>query len=69
MEIEPINLPMFKLKPISLSSSCNNSQVVKPKLELGSNNGEFSFNGPNGVGETSQKSKTKTLKVTPEKKP
>jgi hypothetical protein len=58
----------IKQKPQSLSSSCNNSQAVKSKLELGSNN-EFSFNGPNAMGEASQKSKSKTLKITPEKKP
>jgi hypothetical protein len=68
MEIETkFLLPKFKQKPLSLSSSCNNSSSVKQKLELGSNNGEFSFNGPNG--DFSQKSKTKTLKITPEKKP
>jgi hypothetical protein len=52
MEIETKSLPKFKAKPQSLSSSCNNSQAVKQKLELGSNN-EFSFNGPNAMGEAS----------------
>lgn len=69
MEIEPKLMPKFKQKPLSLSSSCTNSQAVEQKLKLGSNNGEFSFNGPNNMGDSSQKSKSKTLKVTPEKKP
>lgn len=54
MEIEPKLMPKFKQKPLSLSSSCTNSQAVEQKLKLGSNNGEFSFNGPNNKGDSSQ---------------